>query len=357
MFRGGLQRLEHGLDGGVANGVKANLQIVLAALHGKMCQRILRHVDPPLPVGLIGIVKGKGRCPAAHGAVDIQGAADMLEAVLQGTLILGGLIENLYTQRIAVLIVHQELAGAQRALLCLGAPALHGGHGGKAMGKGYAHSAGGSGIIVIIGIGVQHVALQPVFRLIGKYACGNAAVIHMDARQGKGNLIIQDAHGIEDYGVMVQGEDQNRLIGAVMVQDLAVRRGLFLQAAAVQPAGSDNAAAGRLTPDNLTDLVIIAHMGQIYIPALQAGTHHLKVVVNKPRQYRPAPGINDLHGAGDILRVALSHAQAGNLTALGQKPIGAHIAIHTENLPVFDEQVSLIHGSCSHPTVFFTERV
>ena len=97
-------------------------------------------------------------------------------------------------------------------------------------------------------------------------------------------------------------------------------------------------------------------MGQIYIPALQADTHHLKVVINKPRQYRPAPGINDLHGAGDILRVALSHAQAGNLAALGQKPIGAYISIHTEDLPVFDEQVSLIHGICSHHTVFFTER-
>jgi hypothetical protein len=194
VFRGGLQRLEHGLDGGVANGVKANLQIVLAALHGKMCQRILSHIEPPLPMGRIGIVKGKGRCPAAHGAVDIQGAADMLEAVLQGTLILGGLIENLYAQRIAVLIAHQELTGAQRALLCLGAPALHGGHGGKAMGKGYAQCAGGSGIKVIIGIGVQHVALQPVFRLIGEDTCGNTAVIHMDARQGKGNLIIQDAH-------------------------------------------------------------------------------------------------------------------------------------------------------------------
>ena len=71
------------------------------------------------------------------------------------------------------------------------------------MGKGYAHSAGGSGIKVIIGIGVQHVALQPVFRLIGEDTCGNTAVIHMDARQGKGNLIIQDAHGIENNGVMV----------------------------------------------------------------------------------------------------------------------------------------------------------
>ena len=136
-LRSGLQGLEHRLDGHIADGVIADLQVVPTALHGELGQGVPGQIDPAALVGGIGIVEGQGGRPAAHGAVDIQRAADVLQALLQSALTLGSLIKNLYGQRIAVLIAHQKIAGAQRGLLRLGTPALHGGHGGHAVGQGY----------------------------------------------------------------------------------------------------------------------------------------------------------------------------------------------------------------------------
>ena len=170
----------------------------------------------------------------------------------------------------------------------------------------------------------------------------------MNPRQGEGDLIVENAHRIEHDGMVVQGKDQHRLIGTVAVKDPAVREGLFLQAAAVQVIGCDHAALFGLPAEDLAHLLVIPGGREVHIAELQSHPDHLEMIVDKAGQNRAALGINGLHRAGDILRPAVSHAQTGNLTVMGQQPVGTPAPVHTEDLSVFNEKVSLIHDICSY---------
>ena len=146
----------------------------------------------------------------------------------------------------------------------------------------------------------------------------------------------------------VQGKDQHRLIGTVAVKDPAVREGLFFQAAAVQVIGRDHAALFGLPAEDLAHLLVIPGGREVHIAPLQPQPDHLEMIIDKAGQNRAALGINGLHRAGDILRPAVSHAQTGNLAVMGQQPVGAPAPVHTEDLSVFNEKVSLVHDICSY---------
>ena len=148
--------------------------------------------------------------------------------------------------------------------------------------------------------------------------------------------------------MVVQGKDQHRLIGTVAVKDPAVREGLFLQAAAVQVIGRDHAALFGLPAEDLAHLLVIPGGREVHTAPLQPQSDHFEMIVDKSGQNRAALGINGLHRAGDILRSTGSHAQTGNLSVMGQQPVGAPAPVHTEDLSVFNEKVSLIHDICSY---------
>lgn len=162
----------------------------------------------------------------------------------------------------------------------------------------------------------QHIGAQHIVGVPPENARGQAAAVQLHTLQGEGHLIIQQGVGVQHTDVVLLGKQHHRTVAAILVQHIPVRKTLFLELRLLHLAAQHRALPLFGGGQHLAQLPVGPRAAQIHAHHVHGGLHHMEVVVDKPRQHRAAPGVDDLRaGAHQLLPIIAAARGADHFPA------------------------------------------
>ena len=335
---------QHGLDGPVADAVQRQLHILPVALLHELVQSVLGQEDLSPVVRPVRVGCRQGGAVAGQGAVHHNIAAHPAQPQLPDLRQVHGLIEQRHIHRKLAAVGVDEL----RVPVVEQPAALDGRHGGDAVFQQPGHGQMDGLHAELIRQAPQHIGAQHIVGVPPENARGQAAAVQLHALQGEGHLIIQQGVGVQHADVVLLGEQHHRTVAAILVQHIPVRKTLFLELRLLHLAAQHRALPLFGGGQHLAQLPVGPRAAQIHAHHVHGGLHHMEVVVDKPRQHRAAPGVDDLRaGAHQLLPIIAAACGADHFPRRGH-PVGPAVAAHGHAAPVFNDDIRVhsVPSSC-----------